>query len=413
MRPPGGLDELRETGAGAWSRAVGDALKEAIRELGRDREPVGLTTELAKAPEIRAPDWPAFPARIADCLSTEQALTLLDWHPAGEGDVGRILHQEEYMEWRMVREGGVLRRIEATSELSAYWEVLAGHEPQRTRELVAAFARESEDELAIEELYDPSLVPDPFDPGVAPERLTQAFQIKMLPHRAKGVGSREALRGVSPYNDGRRALCCMIQQSNNLFALLALVASAARPQLVRDTITGRPRFASGSEAIELLGASAQDGRNSDPLIVERIARLATERRPIAFDDPVGVYMRGVQHEALAQPDGSDVPATWFDFSRGLRAEEAPDGLQRCQRLTFELPPDADFTLEDLVVRRTGERLRFGGQLAALVQLTAYVRTGSPEGQVAVDPVDPAVGAPDCAAERQNWRALERETAVTP
>lgn len=402
MGPPGRLDELDPAGLAAWDRAVADALSEALAELGEDRQPVGLTTDLTGLSELRAPDWPAFPARIADCLSDERALLLLDWRSEGEGDLGRLRHQEEYTEWRMVREDGVLRRIELTSELSAYWEVLAGYAPERLRALVAEFAGEPEDEVEIGEIYRLSrAMPDPFAPGVTPEQRIAAFQARMV--------SPDVL---SPYNDGQRALCCMLQGSNNLFALLALVASAARPLLVRDPVTRRPRFASGSEAIELLGASAQDGRNSDPLIVERIARLATEGRPIAFDDPVGIYMRGVQHEALAQPDGSDVPEAWFHFSRGARAAETADRRQRCQRLTLELPDDVDFTLEDLVVRRTGEPLLFGGQLAALVQLTAYVRTGPPPADPGeIEAVDIASARIGCRSVRASWQAFEDERAA--
>jgi len=44
------------------------------------------------------------------------------------------------------------------------------------------------------------------------------------------------------------------------------------------------------------------------------------------------------------------------------------------------------------VRRSGERLRFGGQLAALVQLQVHVRTGPPAGPIDVEPVEGAEAA---------------------
>ena len=45
--------------------------------------------------------------------------------------------QEEYLEWRTVRDrGGAIRRVELTTELRDYWRVLAAHEPARTVELV-------------------------------------------------------------------------------------------------------------------------------------------------------------------------------------------------------------------------------------------------------------------------------------
>ncbi len=70
-----------------------------------------------------------------------------------------------------------------------------------------------------------------------------------------------------------------------------------------------------------------------------------------------------------------MPRAWLELSRGTGAAKSPDGRPRHQRLKLELPEDADFSLADLRVRRSGERLRFGGQLAELVELAAYVAVG--------------------------------------
>lgn len=394
MEPPGRLDELGPEGRGAWDKRVATTLQTELDRLAEEGKPPDLlTTDLGRTPDVLAPDWPAFPARAGACLGAERALALLDWRPPGEGDLGRIRHQDEYLEWRLVREGKDVRRFEMTTEFCEYWQVLAAHEPARTLSLVADFAREPE--IPWQAVYG---YLDPFALAVTPQDRQAAFAKTMLP--PERMASREALKRVSRYNDGTSALCCMVQPSNTLDALLALVASAARPLLVRDPTTQRARFASGSEAISALGAAAVDGRNSDPLVVERVTRLATERRPIAADDPVGVYIRGVQHHELAQPDGTDVPESWFEFGRGVAAAEAPDGLQRCQRLIFEAPPDTDFALSDLVVRRTGEKLRFGGQLAALVQLVVYLRSGAPEGAVVTESIDPPQA--DCQAESESF-----------
>ena len=221
------------------------------------------------------------------------------------------MRQEEYLEWWPVRGDGRLRGFEMTTELGDYWKLLAKH------------------------------------------------------------GNARAAEPLGESGEPR----FMVQPNNTLGALLALVLSAARPLTVVDELTGQRRYPSGSEAIERLGASAQDGRNSDPLIVERIARFVSEGRRIAFDDPLGVYIGQVQMHELEQPDGEDVPVAWLELSRGAGPDESPDRRSRRQRLKLELPTDADFDLDDLIVRRSGERLRFGGQLAALVELAVYVRTG--------------------------------------
>jgi hypothetical protein len=44
----------------------------------------------------------------------------LDWTPSGEeGRIRRL--QEEYVEWRVVRDDVGIRRVELTTELSDYW----------------------------------------------------------------------------------------------------------------------------------------------------------------------------------------------------------------------------------------------------------------------------------------------------
>lgn len=369
MRAPGWLDELDWRGAEVWDGTVAACLEQVLGTLASTgRTPQRLTSDFAQIPDIRAPDWPGLPARVVACLGRRKALELLDWH-SDEGDLGRVRHQEEYLEWRVVRDaenGDAIARVEMTTELREYWEVLAAYQPHALLDLVAEFA--GRERVEPEEVYGS------IDLGAADATArADAFRCTMLP-----ADHSASFGGVSALNDGTQAMCCMVQPTNTLLALLALVMSAARPLTVRDKLTGRPRFASGAEAIEALDAAAQHGRHSDPLIVERVTSLATEGRPLGFDDPIGVYIRSVQHHELAQPDGEDVPEEWFEFSRGVLANAAADGRSRTQRLTLAVPDEADFALNDLVGRRTGERLAFGGQLAALVQVVVHLRSGQPE-----------------------------------
>lgn len=378
MRAPGLLDELGSSGAKAWEALVAETLEHVLSDLtAAGRAPQSFERDPSRIPDVRAPDWPGFPARIAACLGRGRALQLLDWRTSSAGDVGRVRHQEEYLEWRVVRAAddlATIRRIEMTTELREYWEVLAAHEPGRLLDLVVEFS-------SLERI-DYGLLYGALDPrGADASARREAFRRTMLP-----PPSASSLAGVSPLNDGRDGICCMVQPTNSLGALLALAASAARPLVVRDALTARGRPASGAEAIEALRVAAQDGRHSDPLLVERIAGLASEGRPVGVDDPIGIYIASVQHHELAQPDGEEVPEEWFSLERGVLASQSPDGRSRAQRLVLEVPGDADFALSDLVVRRTGERLRFGGQLAALVQLTVYLRAGEPHGW-GIDPVE--------------------------
>ncbi len=367
MRTPGELDELGPAGRTAWDNLVTGELSRLIEELTEDRrKPRGLLREDEAPTGVRTIEWPAFPVRVAARLGAAQAMEALD-RPLGEGPTGGRFGQEEYLEWRLLRRDGKPRGIEMTTEFREYWTVLAAHEPRRTLELIGKLAGQ-EGPVAATEVYGEGL-PDPLAPGVEPEQREEAFAGTMLPDYD------DPGREVSPCNDGRKALCCMVQSDNSLDALLALVLSAARPLLVEDEVSGQKRYPSGSEAIAQLHALARDGRNSDPLIVERVVRFVSEGRGVGVDDPLGVYIRELQLHELEQPCGEDVPRSWLELGRGAGGAESPDGRPRHQRLKLELPEDADFSLADLRVRRSGERLRFGGQLAELVELGAYIAAG--------------------------------------
>jgi hypothetical protein len=370
VQPPGGLEELGEAGRAAWQAHV-DRLAESVAgELTANGQAPQAVEDGGKLAEVRTLEWPAVPARIVAALGRRKAMEELDRHDPERGDVGRS-DQEEYLEWRLVRREGKPVGIEMTTELRDYWTVLAGHEPQRVLALAGRFGGD-EGEAPAAAIYgmgrEEVLAATPQERGIA-------FARTMLPGDAGGTSAWE----FSPYNDGRAALCCMVQESNDLCAIVKLFLGAARPLVVEDRITRHRRYPSGSEAIAALKVSAQDGRNSDPLVVERVVRFVTEGRGVGFDDPAGVYIGQIQLHELAQPDGEDVPEEWVEMSRGTPAEVATDGRSRAQRLELRLPDDADFSLADLVVRRSGERLRFGAQLAELVELCAYIRTGPAHG----------------------------------
>lgn len=392
VRTTAGLDELPPD---AWDARVAQEFSAALAD-----QPGGQTGSSALQPtmgddgEVETLEWPAFPARIAACLGRGSTMRLLDWQGGGGTPHGRVRHQEEYAEWRVVRQDGRLRAIELTTELPEYWELLAGLAPERLLSLVAEFAATTT--VAADAIFGEL---NPFNPATTPAQRIEAFRTTMLADQ-----NEQSPRGPSSeFNNGRRAICCMIHRSNNLASLVRLVVTAARPLVVRDSMSGRTRFPSGAEAIRGLGAAATDGRSSDPLIVERIVRFVSEGRVIGFDSPIGVGIVDVQQHQLAQPDGNDVPASWFRLSRGVTGS---DGQTRHQRLALTVPADVDFDLDDIVVRRTGERLRFGGQLAELVQLAVFVWTSPADQRTDVAPVDPAPDggetASQCADETSSW-----------
>ncbi|MBA3364900.1 MAG: hypothetical protein H0U03_03820 [Actinobacteria bacterium] len=394
MREPGGLEVLGAAGRAAWSARVSDCVTQAADAVpGGDRYLRAAFEE--ESSEVTGPDWTGLPVRVTACLGRSKALRLLDWHRDELGEGGRAL-QDEYVEWRTVRsdDGRRITRVELTTELPDYWRVLAAYEPETLVETVAEFAAEKVEPSAVYGDYLDAA-------GMTPEEREQAFARTML-----------APSGRNPYNNGERAICCMVQKSNSLGALALLTAAATCVGVVRDARDGRLRCMTCSEAIPVLDKLATRGRGSDPVLVERLGRLAYEGRLVSFDDPPGVYMQGVQHTRLRTPRGEAIPPDWFRFGRGLGPDEAYDGRPRYQRLTFSVPEKAGFDVSDVVDVATEQPLRSGAEIADLVLLAVFFRVSAPgtaTGEPKVIELEPAPVDPhDCDEIRAHARLLEDE-----
>jgi hypothetical protein len=350
---PGGLTDFGAEARREWNRLLAGCFR-------RVDERFGLGSLVAddrghELAESTRPDWSAYPARVGVCLGNARAGELLDRPIVGRN------YQEEYCEWRAVRnDAGLITRVELTTELAAYWRVLAIHEPRRTLDLVAEFAGKRP--VAPADVYGLA------DPIAATLKQRDAgFVQTMLSGPAAG-----------PYNWGQRAICCLVQETNTLEALLRLAGTAARPRLIKSS-SDQERLPTAAEVIPPV--LAQQGRSSDPVLTERLGRLAYEGRSIGFSDPLGIYIAGVQHTRLRGPDGSAVGPDWFRLERGLGAQAAEDGQPRYQRLVFEVPAEAGFAVGELVDVATEQPIRFGAQIAELVQLAIYLRVSVPGDEV--------------------------------
>jgi hypothetical protein len=360
MREPGDLQELGEAGRASWSARIAGYVGRALKWYGAVPHLRGEPD--SQMAEVTGVDWTGYPLRVAECLSSrEQALRLLDWTGSRIGGPRSL--QEEYLEWRVVRDEATeaIRRVEFTTELADYWSELAAYAPERVRQLVAAFSGQAS--VPAKEIYG---LLDPFANGVTPEQRRDAFKEQML-HRTRH----------NQYNNGEKAICFMAQASNTLLALVAIAVAGAVRRVTRDRSSKQWRSMTANEAIPQMSNAAVAGRGSDPVLVERLGRLAFEDRPIAFDDPLGVYIQGVEHTRLRDPDGAPVPSAWFTFSRGVGPAEARDARSRYQRLCFEVPTEAGYAISDLQDVATEKPIDSASQLADLVQLAVFLRTGAP------------------------------------
>ena len=346
---PGNLSDFGPDAEKAWARRLGD-----LFEKSESAHALPVPDERTRIPDTV--DWGGFPVRIDRCLQNRaKALRLLDWR-SSEGDLGRALFHEEYMEWRVVpgEDAGQVQRVEMTTELAAYWETLAAHHPAQVLELVRRFAGMTT--VDVSRIYGGV---NPFAPGIGPPERLAGFREAMLPARGRSPWS--------PYNSGELAICFMAQGNNTLEALVALVLASAFPYVAADN--GQPL--SGSEAIAATPQAAVDCRNSDPTIVGKVVELSANGHFIALDEPIGIYILGVDHTRLLTPDGPHVPLDWFTFSRGSRRHHG-QGLERSQRLVFEVPPGLGFGINDLLDSASEQPITFGGQIADLVRLGVHV-----------------------------------------
>lgn len=360
MPPPRACDGVAEplselpAAASAELQARMDAFLTAGPRLRFPRTLFRWPTE-ADATQGTTVDWIAFPERVGACLGRGRTLELLDVEDRSVGDGGRRL-QEEYLEWRVVRSERGIERVEFTAETADYWRLLAAYAPQRVFGVVAEFAEEQR--------VDPALVYGSVDPLAAettPAMRESAFAEVML------------TGGTSPYNNGARAITCMVHPGNSTSALLELAVAATNALSVVDT-DGGLRCPTCSELAPSLGDAAQLGRASDPLVVERLARLAFEGRRVSLDTPGALAISGVEYARLRTPSGKPAPSEWFRLSRPMR----PDG--RYQRLSVSVPEDEGYCVSDLTDVATEEAIGTGGQVADLVQLSVYMLVTEPVGK---------------------------------
>lgn len=399
MQQPGFLTDLEGAGVLAWETRLAGMVSNANADAWNESYLPALNLPLGFQPArqdhlvadgspgllpgLAVIDWNGFPVRVGRCITTQaQAFAFLD-RSGPAGDTGRFIGQEEYLEWRTVRNAaGKLVRVELTTENQEYWEEVAAHHPEKMLRLCGAMA--SGADAPWQEVY----ASDPFAPGESDEDRRGSFRQLMA---ARGFSPP-----LSPYNNGIKAICFLGQRFNALFAAVVLAARAARRYGKRvagqaNPLTGREAIASGTQV-------AEDCRNSDPTIVNDVLSLAWQGKKLALADPVGLYIHNVNQIGLLAPDGSAaVPGTWFTLSRGKSATVAGTTFSFFQRLVVEAPAGAGVVLGDLIEEATGIPVTSGAQIARLVTVALYARA-SADDAVILPAAFPSFGAlPNCAS----------------
>jgi hypothetical protein len=314
--PPGGLtcdlgDD--ETLLDAWSAEIANGLDATIAGLGDGDvllfNPLKISRDDLQPRQVA---WITMPAFLANGRERPDALREAD-QPAEEGTLRR---QDEYSEWFTHRDGEKrVVAIDVTTELPEYWTFLAGKRPD---EVVALYKRYVSAEAERDALFNG----DVYNP-------------------------------VNAFNSSRGAMH-MTTDINNLGAALGVIGEAVRLRNAGDELID-VQFCSRFPTI---------GANADPTLYANVNRLARELRPITLQNPIGVYILGIDLDGWLRPDGK--PVTYEDVVADTRGTPPV-------RIRIE---GRGFALWESTVG--GEPLEWGSQIAERLTVGVVFAVGPSE-----------------------------------
>jgi hypothetical protein len=256
--------------------------------------------------------WPAFPARLLRAAtSQEQRWALAD---------SSRLHQDEYCEWSIERDDDdKVVSVTFTSEVREYWEHMAARDKDRVIDLYREFVH----------------------PNVGEATLFDGDQYRLENDSNNSTVGR---------------LAHLIQPDNTLSAAVNLVARATIP---RQNPNGDP--VTHKQALVICAELGNPFRNSDPNVAAAVNDAARSGAEIAFADPPGLYLDGIETAGFRTPDGTDA-ATFWTIERGTP--------KHTLRASFTVPEGLGYKVGD--IEFNGKMIRFGAQLADRVRVRVGV-----------------------------------------
>lgn len=314
--PPGHLTDLTTPAQlQGWSDLVSGGLDSTIANVAAEIGAANvqlvnpLRTSIAN-PRRRLIPWLTFPQVVYDRNTLAHSRTIV------ESDTTRN-SRDEYSEWFTHMSGGNVIAVDITTELPEYWDYLATALSHTAfADIYRRYANPAATEAA---LFPPS--------GAAGDRYDPMNRFNTT--------------------DGAMHMICGI---NNLNAALGLIGPS--------TIV---RF-NGTEPKDVQDCEPGGQHHADPTVIAHFNRLAREGRYITLDDPVGVYILGVDTAGWKTPDGSD-PRNLITVSRGNPPV----------RLRVHVP-GGGFTLSDVTIG--GEPIRSGAQVAERVTVGIFASVGA-------------------------------------
>lgn len=344
-----------------WDRYISSVFTSAISGVRAQGVP---GTEVQFYDETQTPSeepiddqpvqWLGFPQTLVARFGRSRALRMAD-EPASDPQIGGIISrlQDEYLEWRVTREGDRIKRVTFTCEGPEYWQSMAGGPSiyNREGESPADFGAPGDRNVLVD-LYRQLLGTD----EVQPEDLFFT----------------DAPDTYNPWNvwNTQRGIVHLQQINNTLGAEITIGADGT---VLRDK--GGPV----TDATRLICCGGFGGpeRASDPHLGAAVNAFARRGFAITLRNPVGIYMAGIDDSAFTQParDGGREPAG--NHFRVVRPEPTTENAGLAVRAVYEVPegelnPDgSQMTVSDLQV--AGMPIMFGGQLAEKITMQFFAR----------------------------------------
>ena len=374
---PGNVDpDLSQRFADAWHafhvREARSNVTQMRRLLGGNPSVVipyaDPTSEVVPAERTTvAVPWEGFPARMTlehgrGTRALEQAETK-GFDDFGRGftrlvdETGKVHdgpvrhHQDEYLEWEPTFDAsGKLEAVTFVAEGHDYWSALFAVEPDH---VVEEFSRATGATLTRRDLEAPADLFLADDQGRTDRPVISRGEYNWRHRHNQGPGIRH-----------------LSHRANSLGAEVNLAVTSS---LLRLDQNGKPVPADPKRLL-CCTQGGDPNRASDPTIAAgAYGQVTDEETPKRFTltDPIGLYIRSFDQQAVQLPDGSPAPPEIVDVQRGTGDPAATDtAANRILRMRIQAPPGSDFTLGDMLI--DGTPITRGAQLAKLIGMHLLV-----------------------------------------
>ena len=330
--PPASLTDFDPTHRAAWSEFIGATLDDNIKlvesAVGHGNSPFYDQTKTDTDPPVASDviRWKGFPLLIAAKHPGDKPAA---WKEADKPLPDGERPQDEYLEWFVVRDAHKkITKVTFTCEGPEYWEALANGYPKDYNGPKTAGAKGMPDKLLA--LYQQFVSPE--------VKLADLLE-------AHGRYSR-----LNKWNTKHGAIH-LNQRNNTLSAEINIAAQATILRQQNGQVLTDP------DALIRCAQYGQPGRASDPKIGAEVNSLARQGFAISLQDPIGLYIDGLDTTGWSTPDGTPAAQFW-KVVRG--------GAGTAVRAVFEVPSTAAYTVGDIKIG--GQPLEFGGQLAEQITM---------------------------------------------